>query len=74
MTWVVVPCVKYLSATTNGYRVQRTLRANDNRCSGFEMAFAHLSKELCEKVASLLNEHEVVQSCTPIDLGPLESP
>lgn len=67
MTWVVVPCVKYLSSTVKGYRVQMSLRGHDSLCSGFDVAFAHESKELCEQIAKLLNEYEVVQICTPTD-------
>jgi len=60
VTWVVKPCVKYLSATAKGYRVQRPLRSDDSplRNAGYETAFVHESKELCEKVAKLLNNHE----------------
>ena len=69
MTWVVRPCVKYMSSTVNGFRVQRPITGNSGRCSaGFEMAFAHPSAELCERVARVLNEWEAEQMPNVKDL------
>ncbi len=56
--WEVKPCVKYMSSTTHGFRVQRAVRVNDVRYSGIEMAFAHDSKELCNRIAQTLNQWE----------------